>query len=80
MICAWVPASKIIKDFKEKEAQYFYNFVLALPYADAKSKVTLDTIKGLLTKENQREGRVIFGVDTGIKIRWVCGDKNGLFS
>lgn len=79
MICTWVTAQKIIKDFKEKEAQYFYNFVLALPYADAKSKVTLETIKGLLSESTQKSGRTIFGVDTGIKIRWTCGDKNGLF-
>lgn len=79
LMCPWIPAEKIIKDFKEKDAQYFYNFVLALPYADAKSKVTLETIKGLLTDVGERSGRVIFGVDTGIKIRWVVGDKNGLF-
>ena len=79
LMCAWIPASKIIKDFKEKEAQYFHNFTLALPYADAKSKVTLETIKNLLTENNERTSRVIFGVDTGIKIRWVCGDQNGLF-
>ncbi len=80
LMCPWIPASKIIKDFKEKESQYFYNFTLALPYADAKSKVTLETIKNILTEENQRSSRVVFGVDTGIKIRWVAGDKNGLFS
>ena len=34
LICPWIPASKIIKDFKEKDPQYFHNFVLALPYAD----------------------------------------------
>lgn len=79
LMCAWIPASKIIKDFKEKEPQYFYNFVLALPYADAKSKVTLETIKSLLTDVNARASRTIFGVDTGIAIRWVKGDKNGLF-
>lgn len=80
LMCAWIPASKIIKDFKEKDAQYFYNFVLALPYADGKSKVTLETIKGLLTDNKERKGRVIFGVDTGIKIRWVVGDMNGLIA
>lgn len=80
LMCAWIPATKIIKDFKEKDPQYFYNFTLALPYADAKSKVTLDTIQGLLTDINDRTGRVIMGVDTGIKIRWVVGDKNGLFN
>lgn len=78
LICPWIPASKIIKDFKEKEPQYFHNFCLALPYADSKSKVTLETIKGLLTNETQRKGRILFGVDTGVKIRWTCGDMNGL--
>ena len=79
LICPWIPATKIIKDFKEKEPQYFHNFVLALPYADAQSKITLDTIKGLLTEENTRKGRVLFGVDTGVKIRYNIGDQNGLF-
>ena len=79
LICPWIPASKIVKDFKEKPTQYFYNYVLALPYADAQSKVTLETIKDLLTSENKRTSRAIFGVDTGLKIRWTVGDTNGLF-
>lgn len=78
LMCPWIPASKIIKDFREKDTQYFYNFVLALPYADSKSKVTLETIKNLLTNDSDRSGRIIFGVDTGLKIRWICGDRNGL--
>lgn len=77
LICPWIPATKVIKDFKEKEPQYFHNFVLALPYADSKSKVTLETIKKLLSGKNERKGRMIFGVDTGIKIRWFKGDMNG---
>lgn len=79
LICPWIPASKVIKDFREKDPQYFHNFVLALPYADTQSKVTLETIKGLLTDNTQRKGRAIFGVDPGSKIRWTVGDMNGLF-
>jgi len=79
LICPWIPASKIIKDFKEKDPQYFHNFVLALPYADAQSKITLETIKSLLTSEYQRRGRVIIGLDTGVKLRYQVGDINGLF-
>lgn len=79
LICPWIPASKVIKDFKEKEAQYFHNFVLALPYADTQSKVTLETIQNLLTDEARPKGRVIFGVDTGIKIRWTYGGQTGLY-
>lgn len=79
LICPWISASKVIKDFKEKEAQYFHNFVLALPYADTQSKVTLETIQNLLTDTDAHKGRVIFGVDTGIKIRWTYGGQTGLY-
>ena len=79
LICPWIPATKVIKDFKEKDPQYFANFVLALPYSDEQSKITLDTIKNLLTDTRIAKGRVIIGVDTGIKIRYVAGDMNGLF-
>lgn len=77
LICPWIPASKIIKDFKEKEPQYFHNFVLALPYADAQSKITLETIKGLLVEERQTDKRVLIGLDTGIKLRYFIGDLDG---
>jgi hypothetical protein len=40
--------------------------------------VTLETIKNILTDKEQRKGRILFGVDTGIKIRWSYGDMNGL--
>lgn len=79
LICPWIPASKVIKDFREKEPQYFHNFVLALPYADAQSKITLETIKGLLTDNFKRKGRVLIGLDTGVKLRYMVGDQNGLF-
>jgi hypothetical protein len=79
LICPWIPATKIIKDFKEKEPQYFHNFVLALPYADAQSKITLETIKNLLTDENKRKGRIIIGLDSGVKLRYIIGDTNGIF-
>ena len=77
LICPWIPASKIIKDFKEKEPQYFHNFVLALPYADAQSKITLDTIKNLLVPERQTTKRILIGLDTGIKLRYFIGDLEG---
>ena len=79
LICPWIPATKVIKDFKEKEPQYFHNFVLALPYADAQSKITLETIKGLLTEQTERKGRVLIGLDTGIKLRAFIGDMYGGF-
>lgn len=77
LICPWIPAEKIIKDFKEKEPQYFHNFVLALPYADTQSKITLETIKGLLSDKNERKGRILIGLDTGLKLRIFTGDMLG---
>lgn len=79
LMCAWIPASKIQQDFKEKDAQYFTNYVLGLPYQDSQNKVTLDAIEKCLTSHNERKGRVVIGVDTGVDIRYVIGDLNGLF-
>ena len=79
MMCPWITAEKIIKDYKEKDPQYFYNFVLGLPYADTQSKVTLETIEKALVMSQPRKGRVIIGLDTGIDLRYVVGDMNGLF-
>lgn len=77
LICPWISAEKVIKDFKEKEPQYFHNFVLALPYADSQSKITLETIQGLLSDEKPKEARILIGLDTGIKLRAFVGNLEG---
>lgn len=77
LMCSWIPASKILKDHREKDIQYFTNMVLALPYADAGNTVTWDVIERNI-RPTERSGRVIIGVDPGIDIRFVVGDKGGL--
>lgn len=58
---------------------YFYNKVLGLPYAGGGNSVTQDTILGRVTSEsNLYQGRMVIGVDTGVKLRYVYGNRQGL--
>lgn len=58
---------------------YFYNKVLGLPYAGGGNSVTQDSILGRVTNEtNLYKGRMVIGVDTGVKLRYVYGNRQGL--
>jgi len=58
---------------------YFYNKILGLPYAGGGNSVTQDTILGRVTNEkNLYKGRMVIGVDTGVKLRYVYGNRQGL--
>ena len=58
---------------------YFYNKVLGLPYAGGGNSVTQETILGRVTNEkNLYKGRMVIGVDTGVKLRYVYGNRQGL--
>lgn len=82
LICAWIPASKIIRDFKEKSEDYFYNFVLGLPYVGGGNQLTKDALMTNLVDGKITPGphdRVIIGVDTGLNLDYVMGTQHGLF-
>lgn len=58
---------------------YFYNKVLGLPYAGGGNSVNKEDILGNVTNEkNDYNGRMVIGVDTGVKLRFVYGNKQGL--
>ena len=83
MMCSWITAEKILKDFNEKPPQYFYNYVLGLPYSGGDSKLTEGQLKqnctGQMTIPEANEP-VVMGVDTGLKLDFVIGNKRlGLF-
>lgn len=60
---------------------YFYNKVLGLPYSGGGNSVTEEQITALVTDDpNQYVGRLVIGVDPGIKIRFVVGNVQGLVS
>lgn len=83
LICSWISADKILKDFEEKSQEYFYNYVLGLPYSGGDSKLTqqqlFQNLSGKLNVPNDDE-RVVIGVDTGLKLDYVMGNQRlGLF-
>jgi len=58
---------------------YFYNKVLGLAYSGGGNSVLKDWVLGNVTDEtNLYKGRMVIGVDTGVKLRYVYGNKQGL--
>jgi hypothetical protein len=80
LICPWIPASKIEEEEKTKGKQYFYNFVLGLPYVGTEVRVDKNIIlKSIdLSKPNDQQHNVL-GVDQGIKKHWVLTNNQGIF-
>lgn len=83
LICSWISADKILKDFEQKSQEYFFNYVLGLPYSGGDSKLTqqqlFQNLSGKLQAPDTNE-RVVMGVDTGLKLDYVLGNQRlGLF-
>jgi hypothetical protein len=81
LIAPWVKAKEIVDKFQDPKQtiDYFYNKVLGLTYAGSGNSVTQNMVMGIISKEkNQYKGRLIIGVDTGVKLRYVIGNKEGL--
>jgi hypothetical protein len=78
-IASWVTAKEII--IASKGDQYtFYTRVLGIPYAQGNDKVNLkDILKNCIPDVNDQEGRIVIGVDTGLPIWYVVGNKQGIF-
>lgn len=83
LICSWISADKILKDYAEKTPEYFYNYVLGLPYSGGDGKLTQQHIFQNLTGKAaapETNERVIMGIDTGLKLDFVLGNSRlGLF-
>lgn len=83
LMCPWITADKILTDFAEKTPEYFYNYVLGLPYSGGDSKLTQQHIFQNLTGHQdvaEKNERVILGIDTGKKLDYVLGNERlGLF-
>ena len=75
-------ASEIIKAFNDplKDKQYFYNYVLGLPYVSSDDRIEPSTVlKNCVDEVNEQEGRTIIGMDTGHGIHYVLLNKQGAF-
>ncbi len=75
-------AKDIIKAFNDpqKDKQYFYNYVLGLPYIGSEDKIEPSVVlRNCVDRVNEQEGKIIMGIDTGHGIHLVAGNKDGLF-
>lgn len=80
LMCPWISAKKICQDYREKTPDYFYNYVLGLPYAGSGNQVTAEVIeRNLVDRVNEQDGRIIIGVDSGLPIWVVIGNSKGIF-
>ena len=80
MMAPWVTAAEIIELNRTKTQEYFYNFVLGLPYAGSGAKlIEEDFFQNLVNERNQQDDPIVIGVDTGLPIWYVVGNKQGLF-
>lgn len=84
LICPWMSAGEIIDKFQHKDTtdEFFYTKILGLPFADATSKLLRQSFLQNLTGNAYAptsDERVILGIDTGLRLDYVLGNKKGLF-
>lgn len=63
-----------------KNEQFFYNYVLGLPYVGSENKITSSVVlKNVVDEVNRQDDRIIIGVDTGTPWYLTCMNKQGAF-
>lgn len=76
-------AKDILKAYNDptKDRQFFYNFVLGLPYIGSDDKIEPNVVlRNCVDIVNEQEGRTIIGVDTGDDyVSYVLLNKQGVF-
>ena len=80
LICPWISAEQIQKEYETKTRQYFYNFVLGLPYVGSDVALNKDIIlRNIDISEPNWQKNNVLGCDSGLKKHWVLGNKQGIF-
>jgi hypothetical protein len=75
-------AKDIIKAFNDpqKDKQYFYNYVLGLPYIGSEDRIEPSVVlRNCVDRVNSQEGITIIGADTSHGINYVLMNKEGVF-
>lgn len=75
-------AEDIIKSYNDplKDKQYFYNYVLGLPYVSSDDRIAPSVVlRNCVDEVNSQQGRTIIGADTGHGIHYVLLNKEGVF-
>lgn len=84
LMAPWISAEYIVDKYKHPDTtkEFFYTKILGKPYADGTSKLLRKSFMQNITGEPYAPGRndrVVIGIDTGVKLDYVIGDKHGLF-
>jgi len=75
-------AKDIIKAFNDpqKDKQYFYNYVLGLPYIGSEDRIEPSVVlRNCVDQVNSQEGITIIGADTSHGINYVLMNREGVF-
>lgn len=75
-------AKDIIQSFNDplKDKQYFYNYVLGLPYVSSEDTIEPSVVlRNCVDVVNEQEGRTVIGMDTGHGIHYVLMNRDGVF-
>lgn len=82
MMCPWISAGAVLDSFDDpnKDEQYFWNYVLGLPYVGSENKILTEVVlRNCTTQVNDQGPTVVIGVDTGLPVHYVLMNKNGVF-
>lgn len=82
LMCPWITAEDILKakDDPMKSEQYFWNYVLGLPYVSSENKIMPEVVlKNVTASVNEQQPTVVIGVDTGLPVHYVMANKDGFF-
>ena len=75
-------ARDIIQSFNDplKDKQYFYNFVLGLPFVGSEDRIEPSVVlRNCVDMVNSQEGITVIGADTGHGIHYVLMNRQGVF-
>ena len=80
LMCPWITAAEIQKEYEGRDKQYFYNFILGLPYIGSDVMIDRQIILQAIdySAPNFQQHNVL-GVDQGLKKHWVLGNSQGIF-
>jgi hypothetical protein len=79
LMTSWTTAAQICDLYNTKTKDFFWNFVLGLPYIGEGNKVTPDILFRNLSAKINSYSDVVIGCDSGIEKHFVCGNAEGLF-
>lgn len=79
LMAPWVTAAEILDYYETKPIDFFYNFVLGLPYVGEGNTVPVETVLKNCTDATNDQDRAVIGCDSGIVKHYVVGNRAGLF-